>query len=254
MILSHHSWDNPPRFLYMESARSDVKLLSRVQLFATPWTVAHQAPPSMGFSRQEHWSGCCCLLQESARFLPNWFGNAEPAFSACKQPTPLVQPAAHNTGRRARRQQDPAGRMQSPQQQGLVRSPQTSLWEVPRPQACTGPRAAAVTGRAEVRPQCLPHVVTRPGPGVCRNSGPSEPVLATRSWLCSWGAEDRQREELDQTSRELLPTQHGRDCWVTATHCSGPSCVSRARPPSDCPLSTRLPGLLASSSSSCPAS
>ena len=34
-----------------------VKLLSRVQLFATPWTIAHQAPPSMGFSRQECWSG-----------------------------------------------------------------------------------------------------------------------------------------------------------------------------------------------------
>ena len=33
------------------------KLLSRVQLFATPWTVAHQAPLSMGFSRQEYWSG-----------------------------------------------------------------------------------------------------------------------------------------------------------------------------------------------------
>ena len=33
------------------------KLLSRVQLFVTPWTVAHQAPTSMGFSRQEYWSG-----------------------------------------------------------------------------------------------------------------------------------------------------------------------------------------------------
>ena len=30
-----------------------VKSLSRVRLFATPWTVAHQAPPSMGFSKQE---------------------------------------------------------------------------------------------------------------------------------------------------------------------------------------------------------
>ena len=30
---------------------------SRVQLFATPWTVAHQAPLSMGFSKQEYWSG-----------------------------------------------------------------------------------------------------------------------------------------------------------------------------------------------------
>ena len=34
-----------------------MKSLSRVQLFATPWTVAYQAPPSMGFSRQECWSG-----------------------------------------------------------------------------------------------------------------------------------------------------------------------------------------------------
>ena len=34
-----------------------VKLLSHVQLFATPWTAAYQAPPSMGFSRQEYWSG-----------------------------------------------------------------------------------------------------------------------------------------------------------------------------------------------------
>ena len=34
-----------------------VKSLSRVQLVATPWTVAHQGPPSMEFSRQEYWSG-----------------------------------------------------------------------------------------------------------------------------------------------------------------------------------------------------
>ena len=34
-----------------------VKLLSRIQLFVTPWTVAYQAAPSMGFSRQEYWSG-----------------------------------------------------------------------------------------------------------------------------------------------------------------------------------------------------
>ena len=34
-----------------------VKSLSRVRLFATPWTVAHQAPLSMGFPRQEYWSG-----------------------------------------------------------------------------------------------------------------------------------------------------------------------------------------------------
>ena len=34
-----------------------VKSLSQVQLFATPWTAAYQAPPSMGFSMQEYWSG-----------------------------------------------------------------------------------------------------------------------------------------------------------------------------------------------------
>ena len=34
-----------------------VKLLSRIRLFATPWTVAYQAPLSMVFSRQEYWSG-----------------------------------------------------------------------------------------------------------------------------------------------------------------------------------------------------
>ena len=34
-----------------------VKLLSRMRLLETPWTVAHQAPLSMEFSRQKHWSG-----------------------------------------------------------------------------------------------------------------------------------------------------------------------------------------------------
>ena len=40
-----------------------MKSLSYVQLFATPWTVAYQAPPSMGFSRQEYGAGCHFLLQ-----------------------------------------------------------------------------------------------------------------------------------------------------------------------------------------------
>ena len=35
----------------------ELKSLSRARLFATPWTVAYQALPSMGFSRQEYWSG-----------------------------------------------------------------------------------------------------------------------------------------------------------------------------------------------------
>jgi len=40
-----------------ESEKAKVKSLSRVRLFATPWTAVYQAPPSMGFPRQECWSG-----------------------------------------------------------------------------------------------------------------------------------------------------------------------------------------------------
>ena len=50
------------------SAWSEVKSLSHVRLFATPWTVAHQAPWSMGFSRHEYWSG---LPFPSPGDLPN---------------------------------------------------------------------------------------------------------------------------------------------------------------------------------------
>ena len=39
---------------------SEVKSPSRIRLFATPRTVAYQAPPSLGFSRQEYWSGLPC--------------------------------------------------------------------------------------------------------------------------------------------------------------------------------------------------
>ena len=45
-----------------------MKSLSRVRLFATPWTVARQAPLSVGFSRQEYWSG---LPFPSPGDLPN---------------------------------------------------------------------------------------------------------------------------------------------------------------------------------------
>ena len=45
-----------------------VQSLSRVRLFATPWTVAQQAPLSMGFPRQEYWSG---LPFPSSRDLPD---------------------------------------------------------------------------------------------------------------------------------------------------------------------------------------
>ena len=61
-----------------------VKSLSRVWLLATPWTAAYQAPPSMGFSRQEYWSGgaiafsnmlsrlVITFLPKSKRLLISW--------------------------------------------------------------------------------------------------------------------------------------------------------------------------------------
>ena len=55
-------WDSPGKntgvgcHFLLQCMKVKVKWLSRVLLLATPWTVAHQAPPSMGFSRQEYWS------------------------------------------------------------------------------------------------------------------------------------------------------------------------------------------------------
>ena len=48
-----------------------VKSLSHVQLFATPWTVAYQAPLSMGFSRQEYWSGLPRIDRVIAELINN---------------------------------------------------------------------------------------------------------------------------------------------------------------------------------------
>ena len=61
-----------------------VKSLSRVQLLATPWTAAHQAPPSMRFSRQEYWSGvplpspteqCIACIKHSVDIIINHIVN-----------------------------------------------------------------------------------------------------------------------------------------------------------------------------------
>ena len=53
-------WMNTCQQAYQGSkitVKVKVKSLSCVRLFATPWTVVYQAPPSMGFSRQEYWNG-----------------------------------------------------------------------------------------------------------------------------------------------------------------------------------------------------
>ena len=81
-------WQPPPVFLPGEShgtRRQAVYCLlllllshfSRVRLFATPWTVAHQAPPSMGFSRQEYWSGLPCNFEGSLFKVIAEFGFSE---------------------------------------------------------------------------------------------------------------------------------------------------------------------------------
>ena len=44
-------------FSNAQKGKVKVKSLNRVRLLMTPWTAAYQAPPSMGFSRQEYWSG-----------------------------------------------------------------------------------------------------------------------------------------------------------------------------------------------------
>ena len=51
-------------FIYKYMKMEKVKLLSHVLLFVAPWTVAHQAPPSIGFSRHEYWSGLPFLSWE----------------------------------------------------------------------------------------------------------------------------------------------------------------------------------------------
>ena len=56
-----------------------VKLLSRVWLLATPWTAAYQAPPSMGFSGQQYWSG---VPVPSPKLFLNGF-NSEPGGPMC---------------------------------------------------------------------------------------------------------------------------------------------------------------------------
>ena len=62
---------------------------SRVQLFTTPWTVAHQAPLSMDFSRQEYWSG---LPFPSPGDLPNSeIEPRSPALQADALPSELLE-------------------------------------------------------------------------------------------------------------------------------------------------------------------
>ena len=77
-----------------------VKSLSCVRLLATPWTVAYQAPLSMGFSRQEYWSG---LPFPSPGDLPD--PGIEPRFPALQGDSLLSEPPAAKAVREAGTQQ-----------------------------------------------------------------------------------------------------------------------------------------------------
>ena len=77
--------------------------VSHVRLFAPPWTVAHQAPPSMGFSRQEYWRG---LPFPSLGDLPNPgieprspTSQAEALPSATREAPAIVNNATKNIGK-----------------------------------------------------------------------------------------------------------------------------------------------------------
>ena len=66
--------------LFHSSLRKKVKSLSCIWLFSTPWTIAHQAPPSMEFSRQDTGVGCHFLLQ-GIFLTQRW----NPGFLHCRQ-------------------------------------------------------------------------------------------------------------------------------------------------------------------------
>ena len=65
-----------------------VKSLSRVPTLSDPWTAAYQAPPSMGFSRQEYWSGL--PLPSPAESLPACKCLWEETFQTEERPTILI--------------------------------------------------------------------------------------------------------------------------------------------------------------------
>ena len=52
-----------------------MRSLSHVRLLVAPWTAVHQAPPSMGFSRQEYWSGVPLPSPLRSPFIYNWLFN-----------------------------------------------------------------------------------------------------------------------------------------------------------------------------------
>ena len=107
-----------------------MKSLSRVRLFATPWTAAYQAPLSMGFSRQEYWNGVPLKESTGERKTRSWAGLKHTQGS----PRPPIRGPASDTA--------------------------NSRPEVGRPHASAAP---AQEGRISARVQCGGHRLTAVG-------------------------------------------------------------------------------------------
>ena len=130
---------------------SEVKSFSCVRLFATPWTIAYQAPLSMGFSRQEYWSG---LPFPSPGIFPTQGLN--PGIPHCRQTqrseppgktlpwecslvfldhasTPLSTPVCNSRGRPQPAQCCPLFWCWGCWAGGLVSAPPALLWAFPHP-------------------------------------------------------------------------------------------------------------------------
>ena len=83
-----------------------VKSLSRVRLLATPWTAAHQAPPSIGFSRQEYWSGVplldntkrYCKKTPSLMHWDKWTKKTLPSYTGTNGPANRIQQCLNSIG------------------------------------------------------------------------------------------------------------------------------------------------------------
>ena len=147
-----------PKIRFWEDEREKVKSLSRVRLFATPWIVAYQAPPSMGFSRQEYWS---VLPFPSPGDLPN----------------PGIEPwSTHIPGRRVnlwatREAQEDVGQKQP-------------KWDFP-----SGPVVKTLLPMQGAPVQCLvkeldPHALTKSSRAATR-SHMQQQIPGGLDWLCT---------------------------------------------------------------------
>ena len=87
---SPHPWDSPGKntrvdcHFLLQCMKVKVKLLSCVRLLVTPWTAAHQAPSSTGFSRQEYWSGVPLPLINHCSIPLSEFLHLFSIFHSCK--------------------------------------------------------------------------------------------------------------------------------------------------------------------------